>query len=129
MCIRDSAFFTLEDTGGRVEVKVRNPQIETYAAVLTSGEPVLISGKVSFPMTDEGEEAEAAPREPTLLLDEAVPLADAIRAETKQISIHVNERRAGPDHLGRLARVLSESPGACLVQLFIRLEDGNEADE
>jgi DNA polymerase-3 subunit alpha len=120
------AFFTLEDTSGRVEVKVRQQQIETYATVLTSNEPVLISGKVSFPMTDEGEE-ESAPREPTLLLDEAVPLADAIRAETKQIFLHVSERRAGPDHLGRLARVLSESPGACPVQLFIRFEDGNEA--
>ncbi len=38
-----------------------------------------ISGKVSFPMTDENEEAEAAPREPTLLLDEARLLVDAIK--------------------------------------------------
>jgi DNA polymerase-3 subunit alpha len=78
-------------------------------------------------MTDESDEADAASREPTLLLDEVVMLADAIRAETRQVSIHVSERRAGRDHLGRLARVLSESPGACPVQLFIRFEDGNEA--
>jgi len=39
----------------------------------------------------------------------------------------VNERRAGRDHIGRLARVLEECPGACPVQLFIRFEDGNEA--
>jgi DNA polymerase III subunit alpha len=120
------AFFTLEDTTGRVEVKVRQNQIETYAEVLNRGEPVLISGKVSFPQVEEGEE-DAAPREPTLLLDMAEMLADAIRAETRQIAIHVSERHAGPAELGRLARVLSESPGACPVQLFIRLDDGSEA--
>src|SRR4029078_12634977 len=32
------AFFTLEDTTGRVEVKVRQPQIETYAPLLATGE-------------------------------------------------------------------------------------------
>jgi DNA polymerase-3 subunit alpha len=120
------AFFILEDTTGRVEVKVRQQQIETYAHVLTSGEPVLISGKVSFPMQEEGEEIDAQ-REPTLLLDEAVLLADAIRTETKHVAIHVNERRAGRDHIDRLARVLQESPGSCSVQLFIRFDDGNEA--
>ncbi len=123
---RQVAFFILEDTNGRIEVKVRQNQIETYAHVLTAGEPVLISGKLSFPQQEEGEESEG-PREPTLLLDMAESLADAIRLETKHVAIHVNERRADRDHLSRLARVLAESPGACPVQLFIRFEDGNEA--
>ncbi|MFS8069519.1 MAG: OB-fold nucleic acid binding domain-containing protein, partial [Byssovorax sp.] len=120
------AFFILEDTNGRIEVKVRQNQIETYAHVLTAGEPVLISGKLSFPQQEEGEESEG-PREPTLLLDMAESLSDAIRLETKHVAIHVSERRADRDHLSRLARVLAESPGACPVQLFIRFEDGNEA--
>jgi DNA polymerase III subunit alpha len=120
------AFFILEDTNGRIEVKVRQNQIETYAHVLTAGEPVLISGKLSFPQQEDGEESEG-PREPTLLLDMAESLSDAIRLETKHVAIHVNERRADRDHLSRLARVLAESPGACPVQLFIRFEDGNEA--
>ncbi len=120
------AFFALEDTTGRIEVKVREKQIETYAHVLTSNEPVLISGKVSFPQVEEGEETDA-PREPTLLLDEAVLLADAIRAETKAVAIRLSESRAGRDQLDRLARVLQDSPGACPVQLMIRFEDGNEA--
>ena len=94
--------------------------------MLTSNEPVLISGKVSFPQVEDGEETDA-PREPTLMLDEAVPLADAIRAETKAVAIRVHERSAGRDQLDRLARVLSDSPGACPVQLFIRFDDGNEA--
>ena len=122
------AFFTLEDTTGRVEVKVRQNQIETYASVLTSGEPVLVSGKVSFPMVDEGsEDAEAAPREPTLMLDEAVPLADAIRAETKSVAIRLKARDTRREHLGKLGEVLRASPGVCPVQLVILLDDGAEA--
>ena len=121
------AFFILEDQSGRIEVKVRQNQIETYASVLTSGEPVLVSGKVSFPQQDEGEEADAGPREPTLLLDEAVPLADAIRAETKHVAIRVSEHRAAPEHIGKLKDVLRLSPGACSVQLVVQLKDGSEA--
>ena len=122
------AFFVLEDTNGRVEVKVRQNQIETYAHVLTSGEPVLISGKVSFPMTDDSnEDVETGPREPTLMLDEAVPLADAIRAETKSVAIRVNARNTKREHIDRLAEVLRANPGGCPVQLVILLDDGAEA--
>jgi DNA polymerase-3 subunit alpha len=120
------AFFILEDQVGRVEVKVRQNQIESYAGVLTANEPVMVSGKVSFPQTEEGEETEG-PREPTLLLDEAVPLADAIRAETRQVAIRVHEGRAGRDHIDRLRDVLRQSPGACTVQLVVQLSDGSEA--
>src|SRR5262249_61421362 len=120
------AFFALEDTSGRVEVKVRQNQIETYAQVLTSGEPVLISGKVSFPMTDEAEEENPGPKEPTLLLDEAVPLSDAIRAATRSVAIKLRARRTQREHIGRLGEVLRESPGACPVQLVILLDDGAE---
>jgi DNA polymerase-3 subunit alpha len=121
------AFFHLEDQNGRVEVKVRQQQIETYSEILVKGEPMLITGKVSFPQQDEGEENDA-PREPTLLLDEAVLLADAIRAETKHMKITVREQRAGREHIDRLREVLRQSPGACSVQLVIQLKDGCEAD-
>jgi DNA polymerase-3 subunit alpha len=121
------AFFALEDTTGRCEVKVRQNQIETYAAVLTSGEPVLISGKVSFPMGDENEEPEPGPKEPTLLLDEAVPLSDAIRAATKSVAIKLFAQKTRREHLGKLASVLRASPGVCPVQLVIQLDDGAEA--
>ena len=124
---RKVAFFHLEDQNGRVEVKVRQQQIETYSEILVKGEPMLITGKVSFPQQDEGEENDA-PREPTLLLDEAVLLADAIRAETKHMKITVREQRAGREHIDRLRDVLRQSPGACSVQLVIQLKDGCEAD-
>jgi DNA polymerase-3 subunit alpha len=121
------AFFILEDQVGRVEVKVRQQQIENYAHVLTSNEPVLVSGKVSFPQTDDNDEGDDKPREPTLLLDEAVPLADSIRAETRHVAIRVNEQRAGREHIDRLRDVLRGSPGACTVQLVVQLRDGSEA--
>jgi len=121
------AFFILEDQAGRVEVKVRQQQIESYAHVLTSNEPVLVSGKVSFPHTDDNADENDAPREPTLLLDEAVLLADAIRAETRHVAIRVNEQRAGREHIDRLRDVLRQSPGACAVQLIVQLRDGSEA--
>jgi DNA polymerase-3 subunit alpha len=124
------AFFTLEDTTGRVEVKVRQAQIETYARLLTGDDPVLITGKLSFPMTEESEEADAAPREPTLLLDEVVLLADTIRSETKSVTIRVQARRTKREQLGRLAEILqsaSASGGGCPVQVVIELDDGAEA--
>ncbi|WP_437282654.1 DNA polymerase III subunit alpha [Sorangium sp. So ce375] len=122
------AFFVLEDTTGRVEVKVREKQIESYADLLNRGEPVLISGKVSFPMVDEGaEEAEAAPREPTLLLDEVQPLADAILAQTRSVAITLKSRSARREHIDRLGALLRASPGVCPVQLVIQLDDGAEA--
>jgi len=120
-------FFTLEDTGGRVEVKVRQQQIETHAHVLTSGEPIVVSGKVSYPMTDDSEDADAAPREPTLMLDEARLLADVIKQDTKSIAIRLHERKARPEHLGKLGEVLRGSPGGCPVQIVIQLESGSEA--
>jgi DNA polymerase-3 subunit alpha len=121
------AFFILEDQSGRIEVKVRQAQIETYAHVLTSNEPVLVSGKVSFPQTDD-DDADAGPREPTLLLDEVVLLADAIRAATKQVRIHVKEQRDKLESLGRLRDVLRQSPGACAVALIVELRDGAVAE-
>ena len=121
------AFFTLEDTSGRVEVKVRQQQIETHSHVLTSGEPIVVSGKVSYPMTDEAEDADAPPREPTLMLDEARLLVDVIRQETKSIAIRLHERKARPEQLGKLGEVLRGSPGGCPVQLVIQLESGSEA--
>ncbi len=121
------AFFHLEDTTGRVEVKVRDKQIEAYGEILRGTEPVLVSGKVSFPQVEEGEEEQAGPRDPTLMLDEVVMLADAIRSETKNVRIKLNARKVTRDHIGRLRGVLQSSPGGCPVQLLIQLDDGAEA--
>jgi DNA polymerase III subunit alpha len=121
------AFFDLEDVVGRVKVKVRDKQLADYAAVLTSNEPVLLSGKLSFPPVAEDAEESDGPREPTLFLNEVRLLADAIRAETRSVTIRLTAERVQKDKLLLLAGVLRQSPGACHVQIVIDLGAEGEA--
>jgi DNA polymerase III subunit alpha len=122
------AFFDLEDLTGRVPVKVRAREIEQYAHLLTSGEPVLVLGKVSFPQrSDDAEEEVEGAREPTILMNEVKPLAEAVRADTRSITIRVRAERTRPADLAGLARVLASARGSCPVALHVRLEGGAEA--
>jgi DNA polymerase-3 subunit alpha len=123
------AFFDLEDLSGRVTVKVRGNAIDNYAPILNAGEPVIVTGKVSFPRRDEDapEDAEEGPREPTIFLNEAQLLVDAVKLETKEIAIRVDARRTDAGAMQKMADVLGQSKGACGVKLLIALEDGAEA--
>jgi DNA polymerase-3 subunit alpha len=123
------AFFDLEDLTGRVTVKVRGREIDTYAQLFKGGDPVLVTGKVSFPRRDEDAEpdAEEGPREPTILLNEARLLVDVIRADTKALSIRLPTERTPASRLDELARVLGEAKGDCPVTLHVALPDGAEA--
>jgi len=124
------AFFELEDLTGRVNVKVRGREIDTFAHVLTAGEPVLLSGKVSFPRKDEDAQDDAdeaaGPREPTILLNDVKPLADAAKESTRAMTIRVKADRSKSD-LAELAKVLRASPGECPGTLHIGTEAGAEA--
>jgi DNA polymerase-3 subunit alpha len=122
------AFFDLEDLSGRVNVKLRARDIDQYAAVLAAGEPVLVTGKVSFPQRGEdGEDDGDASREPTILVSEVHPLTDAVRADTRSIAIRVRAERTGSADLSSLARVLSAAKGNCPVSLCVSFADGREA--
>lgn len=122
------AFFDLEDLTGRVTVKVRANQIDTYAAVLTAGEPVLVTGKVSFPFRgDDAEPEEEGPREPTLFLNEAVRLSDSVKKDTRQVAIRLRAERTTADQLAKMADVLRASNGPCPVGLVLAMKDGAEA--
>jgi DNA polymerase-3 subunit alpha len=122
------AFFELEDLTGRVNVKVRGREIDTYAPVLTSGEPVIISGKVSFPFREDGaEEVEEGPREATILLSDARPLSDAVRADTRSIAIKLAVDKTRSSDLRALAGIFAQAKGECPVTLHLALEDGAEA--
>jgi DNA polymerase-3 subunit alpha len=118
-----AAFFEIEDMSGRVKAKLRNERIETYGALLSGGEAVLVTGKVSFPITDEPDEE----AEPTLLVDEVVPLSDAIRRATRSISIQLDARDTRPEQLESLKALIAESPGACPVELVLALPEGARA--
>lgn len=122
------AFLELEDLTGRVMCKVRGNQIEPYAPVLTSGEPVLITGKVSFPFRDaDSEEEEEGPREPTLFLNEAVRLADAVKSDTRQVSIRLRTDLTSDALLQKMADVMGRARGECPVTLVLAMLDGAEA--
>ena len=119
-----AAFFELEDKYGRVKAKLRGDRIETYAHLLTSGEPVILSGKVSYPMTEEPVEEE---REPTLLVDQVELLADAALKATRQVTIRLDAERTSRRELVTLRELLERSPGSCPVELVLKLGSGAEA--
>ncbi|HEX4445302.1 MAG TPA: DNA polymerase III subunit alpha [Polyangiaceae bacterium] len=122
------AFFELEDLTGRVNVKLRARDIDQYAPLLAAGEPVLVSGKVSFPQRGEDAEDEPeGPREPTILLNEVHSLAETVRADTRAIAIRVPAERTRAADLSSLARVLSGAKGTCPVALHVAFADGREA--
>jgi DNA polymerase-3 subunit alpha len=124
------AFFELEDLSGRVNVKLRGAAIETYAAVLAKGDPVVITGKVSFPRRDEDapveEEGDAA-REATILLNDVQPLADAVRAGTKGMTIRLPAATTTVDQLEKMKDVLAAWKGICPVTLELAMPDAAEA--
>jgi DNA polymerase-3 subunit alpha len=122
------AFFELEDLTGRLNAKVRAREIEQFGHVLTSGEPVLIEGKVSFPQrADEDTEEPEGPREPTVLVNAARPLAGAVRERSRSIAIRVRAERTRTADMASLARVLAAAKGTCPVALYVTFEGGAEA--
>ncbi len=118
-----AAFFEMEDMSGRVKCKVRGDRIDTYGSLLTGGDPVLVSGKVSFPITDEPDKE----REPTLLVDSVELLSDAVLKATRSLSIRLAAERAGRPELHRLRELLETSPGSCPVELVLDLPGGAQA--
>ena len=123
------AFFELEDLSGRVQVKVRGNQIDSYAHVLTSGEPILLTGKVSFPRRDddEPEPDTETPREATILLNDAVLLSDVVASSTKQVVLRLHADQIREGTLDKMSRVMRESPGNCGVSVHLVLPTGAEA--
>jgi len=118
-----AAFFEIEDVSGRVKAKLRSDRIETYAHLLTGGEAVIVSGKVSFPMTEEPDEE----REPTVLVDQVELLSDAALKATRAVSIRLDAERTARKDLVLLRELLDRSPGPCPVELVLALGTGAEA--
>jgi DNA polymerase-3 subunit alpha len=122
-------FFDLEDLTGRVNVKVRGSSIDAYAHVLSSGEPVLVTGKVSFPRRDEDapEEDPDAQREATILMSDAVLLRDAVARDTRQVLVRLAERSIKREQLQKMQDVVRSSRGNCPVVIQLSLDSGAEA--
>jgi DNA polymerase-3 subunit alpha len=120
-----AAFFELEDLVGRVKAKLRGDRIDTYAHLLTGGDPVVVSGKVSYPITDEADEIEG--REPTLLVDSVELLSDSALKSTRTVSIKLEAERTARKDLESLRDLLRDSPGPIPVEVVIELSDGAQA--
>ncbi|MCC6646462.1 MAG: DNA polymerase III subunit alpha [Polyangiaceae bacterium] len=118
------ATFDLEDEVGRVRVKVRDKALEAYGHVLTSGDPVIVSGKLSFPQPAEGEEESDAPREPTLMLNEARLLGEALRAEARVMRLHLKGEKLGKREIERLSGLVAEHPGGSRLELSLSVPGG-----
>jgi DNA polymerase-3 subunit alpha len=118
-----AAFFEVEDMSGRVRAKVRGDRVETYAAVLNSQEPVLVTGKVSFPITDDADEELL----PTLLVDEVVPLSHAVLASTRSLRIRLDAGVHGSERFFDLKQLFESHAGPCPVDLVVALPGGAQA--
>jgi DNA polymerase-3 subunit alpha len=122
-----AAFFEIEDMVGRVKAKLRGDRIDTYAPLLTSNEPVVVTGKVSFPLTDEADDLGDIQREPTLLVDSVSLLADSAFQHTRAVSIRLDAERTGKKDLETLRDLLKNAPGSCRVELVLELPEGAQA--
>jgi DNA polymerase-3 subunit alpha len=118
-----AAFMEIEDMYGRVHAKVRGDRIDTYSHLLTAGDPVLITGKVSFPMTEEPDEE----REATILVDNVELLSDAALKATRSVSIKLDAERTMRRDFEALKVLIHASPGPCPVELVLSLGEGTEA--
>ncbi|MBI5531111.1 MAG: DNA polymerase III subunit alpha [Deltaproteobacteria bacterium] len=121
-----TAFFDLEDKTGRVTVRVKEQLIDAAAPVLTSGDPVVVSGTIRFPEREEGSEDVEAPREPTLLLDKVALLASLVQAETKAVTIRLRSQETTAADVTTLGGVLRDAPGDCPVTLVLEMPTGAE---
>jgi DNA polymerase-3 subunit alpha len=120
-----AAFFELEDMSGRVEAQLRGDRIETYAHLLTSGEPVLVSGQLRFPPREDDSAVED--QEPTLRVTAVEPLADILLAATRLITLTLQASEVARRQLDALRDLLRSFPGPCPVEVAIDLENGTRA--
>jgi DNA polymerase-3 subunit alpha len=115
------AFFSLEDAHGRVEVIVRDRELEGAREALTSGEPVFIEAKLRFERDENGEEDKAA--EPKLVLTSAKLLSMALREKTKSVRVRIPVERVDSKKLRALRDALKAAPGPCPVSLELASDE------
>jgi DNA polymerase-3 subunit alpha len=114
------AFFKLEDQVGTIEFHVASAKLNDYREVLTSGEPLLITGTVDAPF-GEGETA----RERLRFMD-AKPLA-SIRAErSSMMEIRLNADLVTDEQMATLHKLLRQFPGSCHTRLRLEIPQRSE---
>jgi DNA polymerase-3 subunit alpha len=114
------AFFSLEDALGRVEVVVRDRQLDAALPALESGEPVYLEATLRFE-EDQGRDpdSDGAP-EPKLILDSVRPLTAALRERTRSVRLRVTVEKVDGRKLRALRDAIALHPGPCPVSLELR---------
>ncbi len=113
------AFFELEDPSGRVEVIVRPRELdkEGVREVLTSGEPVIVQGRIKHEMDRNSDEQE----EVKLLLDDVVLLSESLSKRARTVNLRIDVTDVDRSKLETLRRTLEQFPGAIPVSLELGL--------
>jgi len=114
------AFFHLEDSYGRVEVIIRPRELEKEGLreALTSGEPVLLRGKVKMEADRNG--GEDADVEAKILLYEVSLLAESLAKKATGVRVNLVVDAIDRDKLAQLRHTLEKFPGATPVSLRLR---------
>ncbi len=118
-----AAFFEIEDVHGRVKAKLRGDKIDIFGPLLRGGEPVMVKGKVSFPVTDEPDEE----KEPTLFVDSVEPLSEVVLSATERMTVRLPVDSISSRQLVQMRDLFVNCPGRCHVDLRLTLEQGEEA--
>jgi DNA polymerase-3 subunit alpha len=114
------AFFELEDAHGRVKAKLRGDRIDAFGHLLKGGEPLLVRGKVSLPVSDDsGDEGE-----PVLFVDSVEPLSAAVLSASKRLLLKVSVERTEATQFSALAALLRGAAGEIPVELTLGFESG-----
>ena len=108
------AFFELEDPMGRVEVIVRPKQVDEpgLREILTSGEPIIIDGRVKHETRDDAPDSE-----PKILLYSVQPLSQLLSRKTRAVNVKLEVDTLDRAKLERLRECLSAHPGPVPVSL------------
>lgn len=113
-------FFSLEDAKGRVEVIVRDRQLEGAREALQSGEPVFVDATLRFEDDPNRDPDGEAQKEPKLILDGVRLLAAALREKTRSVRVKVFVEKVDGKKLRALRDTLKIHPGPCPVSLELR---------
>jgi DNA polymerase-3 subunit alpha len=114
------AFFKLEDQVGTIEFHVASAKLDGYREVLTSGEPLLITGTVDAPF-GEGETA----RERLRFMD-AKPLASIRTERSSLMEIRLNADLVTDEQMTTLHTLLRQFPGPCHTRLRLEIPQRSE---
>ncbi|MDD5309499.1 MAG: DNA polymerase III subunit alpha [Deltaproteobacteria bacterium] len=101
------ATFALEDLSGRTEVVAYSEALAKNGPVLTSGDPLFVTGAVRVDSRD-GEEERVV-----VMLDEAMPLQEVRHRRTREVHVHVDAEVFGREATARMKTILEGHPGRC----------------